>query len=66
MANTATDTYLSEETEAGAPDGVLPTGRSKSGFFVFLIPERYQNDVVLEVTPDLDHDAVVFTGSIDE
>lgn len=62
----AIETYLSEDTEARAPDGVLLPNRSKSGFFVFLIPERYQDNVVVELTPDLDHDAVVFTGSIEK
>lgn len=60
----ATDTYLSEDTEAGAPDGVLPPERSRSGFFVFLVPQKHQDDVVLGLTPSLDHDEATFTGSL--
>lgn len=60
----AVDTYISEDTEAGSPDGVLPPGRARSGFFLFLIPAKHQDDVVLGLTPSLDHDEATLTGSL--
>ena len=50
----ATETYLSGDMEAAGPRGVLVPGTSRSGIFVFLIPERHHDDVTLDVTPDLD------------
>ena len=60
----AADIYLSEDTEAGVSGGVLPSGRSRSGFFLYLVPEEDQDDVVLGLTPSLDHDEAVLTGSL--
>jgi hypothetical protein len=45
-------------------DGKLLKGKSRSARYVFLIPPKHQNDVVLEFSPDFEHDSAMFSGSI--
>jgi hypothetical protein len=58
----AEQSYLEDET--GDLSGKLIKGKSRSAGFVFLIPTRFYDDVVLEVSPDFEHDSAVFSGSI--
>jgi hypothetical protein len=58
----AEQTYLLDEAEELT--GKLIKGKSRSAGFVFLIPPRFYDDVVLEVAPDFEHDSAVFSGSI--
>jgi Domain of unknown function (DUF4352) len=58
----AEQSYL--EGETGDLSGKLIKGKSRSAGFVFLIPTRFYDDVVLEVSPDFEHDSAVFSGSI--
>ena len=44
--------------------GVILPGKSKSGVDAFLIPKKYQSDVVLEATIDFEHEPAVFSGSV--
>lgn len=45
-------------------DGKLIPGKSRSAVAVYLIPEKYWGDVVMEFTPDFEHESAVFSGSI--
>jgi hypothetical protein len=58
----AEQTYSLDEAEELS--GKLIKGKSRSAGFVFLIPTRFYDDVVLEVSPDFEHDSAVFSGSI--
>jgi hypothetical protein len=31
---------------------------------MYLIPEKYYDDVVVEFSPDFEHDSAVFSGSV--
>jgi hypothetical protein len=58
----AEKSYLLDD-DSGLEGKLLP-GRSRSAAAVYLIPPKYYGDVVMEFTPDLDHDSAVFSGSI--
>jgi hypothetical protein len=58
----AKETYVLDEAEELS--GKLIKGKSRSAGFVFLIPTRFYDDVVLEFSPDFEHDSAVFSGSI--
>ena len=58
----AEQTYLLDEAEDMS--GKLIKGKSRSAGFSFLVPTKFYDDVVLEFSPDFDHDSAVFSGSI--
>jgi hypothetical protein len=51
------------ESELGGME-VLQPGDEVSHDWGFIVPAKFQNDVVLEITVDLEHERSVFSGSI--
>jgi hypothetical protein len=75
LMGSATVTYGPDGTEAETSyaedrdiseglDGKLLKGKSRSARYVFLIPPKHLDDVVLEFSPDFEHDSAMFSGSI--
>jgi hypothetical protein len=60
----AETTYAEDSDISEGLDGKLLKGKSRSARYVFLIPPKHQNDVVLEFSPDFEHDSAMFSGSI--
>jgi hypothetical protein len=48
----------------GGLNGKLLPGRSRTEVFAYLIPDKYQDDVVMEYSADLEHDSALFAGSV--
>jgi len=48
----------------GGLNGKLLPGRARSETFAYLIPDKYQSDVVMEYSPDVEHDSALFVGSV--
>ncbi len=45
-------------------DGTILAGRAKTGRWGFIVPQKYLNDVVLEMSPDFEQDKAIFAGSV--
>lgn len=60
----AESSFLEGADDLGLTGTVLP-GKSKSSeSSAWLIPSKYQDDVVYEFSPDFDHDSAVFAGTV--
>lgn len=56
--------YLTENDPRRDMSGTLLPGKAKSGTILFLVPPKYQSDVVLEFSFDYEHESAVFSGSV--
>jgi hypothetical protein len=54
----------SDQYEYNGFGGTIPSGRSKTAKYEFLVEDKKGlNDLVIEVTPSLDHDSAIFEGA---
>lgn len=58
----AKESYLLD-SDSGLSGKLIP-GKSRSTVSVYLVPDKYWADVVMEFTPDFEHTSAVFSGSI--
>lgn len=58
----AESTYVLEEAEDMS--GKLIKGKARSAGFVYLVPTKFYDNVVLEFSADFEHESAVFSGSI--
>lgn len=57
------DMVSAGDIETGVDGTILP-GRAKTGEFAYLVPAKHLGDVVLEFTPDFEHEPAIFAGSL--
>jgi hypothetical protein len=57
----AKSSHVLDDADLG---GKLIPGKSRSATAAWLIPEKWYGDVVMEISPDIDHSSAVFSGSI--
>lgn len=60
----ADTTYLLDVDDAEDISGKILPGKAKSATWTFLVPKKYQDDVVLEFTADYEHEVAIFAGSL--
>jgi len=60
----APTSYLPDGKETTDMSGKILPGKSKTASENFMIPAKSQGDVVLEFSPDMDHESAIFSGSV--